>query len=324
MADELAEEGWIDAEEAEDSPPDFYSGLRTDDTASSCHCSQIAEGIRVSSPSNSPQNKNGSINSTGSNKAEGCTRLKGNDGSDYGEESNSDEGGDVLPALEAQGALIESLAWHYDASFDSDAFIRMTTQLKELGSQVNIENHIMRSVCSRIYHVVLRGNRLATSHMALTAHVARQGRALTSLMHPLVSPLAVPPSVETIDSLLPVISSLILSLPQPCESALPSIHALHHGSIDVLSSLSYLSDNLYMTRQTTTLATRRLRTAREVAGTMKQEIDKAEEGERWLEVGSWALKLRRREAARVCREVVEGFDEVLKGHRKRLEMDVVV
>ena len=167
-----------------------------------------------------------------------------------------------------------------------------------------------------------RFTRLTTAHTALTAHITHQARVLGTLTRPLLSPLALPPSSETIDYVLPLVSSLILSLPQPSDIAIPSIHALHNSTIDLLSSLSYLSDNLHMTRQTTTLATRRLRTAREVASTMKQEIDKAEEGERWLEIGSWPQKLKKREAAQTCREVVEGFDEVLKGYRKRLEMEM--
>ena len=145
---------------------------------------------------------------------------------------------------------------------------------------------------------------------------------LTTLAHPLISPLVLPPSPEAIESIIPLISSLVISVPRPTETALPSIHALHLSTIELIGSLSYLSDNLHMNRQTTTQARRRLRIAREVAGMLKREIDKAEEGERWLEIGSWTQRLKKREAAQICREIVEGFDEVLRNCRARLEMDV--
>ena len=99
---------------------------------------------------------------------------------------------------------------------------------------------------------------------------------------------------------------------------MPALHALHTSTIDLLSTLSYLSDTLHMTRQTTTLAARRLRAAREAVETLRREMEEAEEGRRWLETGRWERKLREREAARVCGEVVGGFEEVCAGWRDRL------
>ena len=73
-----------------------------------------------------------------------------------------------------------------------------------------------------------------------------------------------------------------------------------------------------MTRQTTTLATRRLKSARETLGMLQREMREAEEGLRWLAVGGWEEKLKKREAARICGEVVGGFEEVCEGWRRRL------
>ena len=73
-----------------------------------------------------------------------------------------------------------------------------------------------------------------------------------------------------------------------------------------------------MTRQTTSLASRRLRATREMVGEMRKEADMREEGEMWVEKGGWEERLKRRECARICGDVVEGFEEVCQGWRARL------
>ncbi|MCJ1243097.1 hypothetical protein MMC30_000294 [Trapelia coarctata] len=234
-------------------------------------------------------------------------RLKDTDydGSDYGDNSDLEESG-ITPQLEARMAVVESLARQGAASTGTEAdqvFSRVASHLRDLSSQASVENHTTR---------------LATAHTALTSHLTYQTRLLQALTHPLLSPLSLPPSAETVDALLPLLSSLILALPQPPETPLPALHALYTSTIELSSTLSYLSDNLHLTRQTTTLASRRLRAAREAVGTMKREIEEAEAGERWLEIGGWNERLKDREAARVCGEVVGGFEEVCKGWRERL------
>ena len=161
-------------------------------------------------------------------------------------------------------------------------------------------------------------NRLATAHTALTTHLTHQSRTITTLTHPLISPLAIPPSPEMIDLLNPMLTTLIHALPQPPSTPLPSIHALTTSTSELLSTLSTLSDTLHMMRQTTTLATRRLRTAKESLGTMKKEMDEAEIGLRYIEIGDWDKSLRERKAQRVCKEVVDGFEKVCDGWRDKL------
>ena len=73
-----------------------------------------------------------------------------------------------------------------------------------------------------------------------------------------------------------------------------------------------------MSRQTTTLATRRLKSARELVAEMRKEEDAREEGERWLKRGNWGERLGARECAGVCGDVVGGFEEVCNGWRARL------
>lgn len=51
---------------------------------------------------------------------------------------------------------------------------------------------------------------------------------------------------------------------------------------------------------------------------LRREQDLSEEGRRWIEMGDWERRLREREGARVCGEVVGGFEQVCEGWRARL------
>lgn len=108
------------------------------------------------------------------------------------------------------------------------------------------------------------------------------------------------------------------SMPRPTTTAYNSLTALHTLTSDLVQTLNYLSDTLHMSRQTTTTATRRLKSARELVAELRREEELREEGERWLTRGNWCEKLRKRECASVCGEVVGGFEEVCNGWRARL------
>lgn len=127
-----------------------------------------------------------------------------------------------------------------------------------------------------------------------------------------------PPDPGTIDALLPLLASVSEAMPRPAAPALDSLAALHATTTDLAQALAYLSDTLHMSRQTTTTAARRLRTARDMVAEMRREDDLREEGERWLARGDWGRRLERRECAGVCRDVVGGFEEVCDGWRARL------
>jgi hypothetical protein len=73
-----------------------------------------------------------------------------------------------------------------------------------------------------------------------------------------------------------------------------------------------------MSRQTTTTATRRLRSATELVKEMRKEEEEREEGVRWLKRHNWGERLGNRECAGVCGDVVGGFEEVCEGWRARL------
>lgn len=160
--------------------------------------------------------------------------------------------------------------------------------------------------------------RLITAHSALTTHLNHQMRLLQNLTSSILSPLVPPPDPETIDDLLPMLVSLSETMPRPSTNALNSLTALHTISADLALTLNYLSDTLHMSRQTTTTATRRLKSAKELVADMKSEEELREEGERWLTRGNWGERLRNRECAHVCGEVVGGFEEVCNSWRARL------
>ncbi|TVY91658.1 hypothetical protein LAWI1_G003799 [Lachnellula willkommii] len=227
------------------------------------------------------------------------------DGSDYGGESDMDSPG-MPPGLVSRMDLVESLARRgtENAGTSGDGVVkRVVDGLKDLGGQSGVEGG---------------ATRLITAHTALSTHLLHQTRLLQSLAYPLFSPLVMPPDEEFIDDLMPLLMTLNESMPRPTTVALNSLSQLHGLTADLIQTLNYLSDTLHMSRQTTTTATRRLRSARELVAEMRKEEDLREEGELWLKKGNWSERLGARECAGVCGDVVGGFEEVCNDWRARL------
>jgi hypothetical protein len=177
---------------------------------------------------------------------------------------------------------------------------------------------MISSLVAKGLPLTIPGNRLITAHSALTTHLSHQTRQLHSLTFPLLSPLVAPPDPETIDTLLPMLVSLSDGMPRPSAGALASLASLHAITADLVQTLNYLSDTLHMSRQTTTTATRRLKSARDLVAELRRDDELREQGERWLDRGNWGERLRSRECAHVCGEVVGGFEEVCNSWRQRL------
>lgn len=127
-----------------------------------------------------------------------------------------------------------------------------------------------------------------------------------------------PPEPETIDELLPLLMALADEMPRPSTSAFQSLTALHSLTSELVQTLNYLSDTLHMSRQTTGTATRKLKSAKELVADMRRDEELREEGEMWLTKGNWDERLKKRECAGVCGEVIGGFEEVCNGWRERL------
>lgn len=160
--------------------------------------------------------------------------------------------------------------------------------------------------------------RLITAHSALTTHLAHQTRQLHSLTFPMLSPMVVSPDEEAVDDVIPLLMSLAETMPRPSTAAFDSLTALHSITSDLVQTLSYLSDTLHMSRQTTSAATRRLKSTKELVAEVRRDDELREEGERWLTRGNWGERLQRRECAGVCGEVIGGFEEVCNSWRERL------
>ena len=160
--------------------------------------------------------------------------------------------------------------------------------------------------------------RLITSHTALSMHLAHQTRTMHSLTFALLSPLAPPPAPELIASLLPLLADATMAMPQPTSAALSSLSQLSSLTAELIQTLDHLADTLHMSRQTTTAATRKLKSARDLVDALRRDADQAEAGVRWIERGDWGARLARRDCGGLCRDVVGGFEEVCQGWRDRL------
>jgi hypothetical protein len=227
------------------------------------------------------------------------------DGSDYGEDSDTDASG-LTPGLIARMTEIESLVRRgtENNGTDRDTVVqRMVDGLRDLGSQSSVE---------------MGATRLITAHNSLASHLIHQTRVLQSLTYTITSPLSPPPDLETIHDLLPLLAAASESLPRPATSAYNSLADLHFLTRDLVASMTHLSDTLYMSRQITTTAARRLKNVKEIVADMRKEEEAREEGERWLTRGKWNERLEARECSRTCYEVVTGFEEVCNTWRARL------
>ncbi|KAL2823178.1 hypothetical protein BDW59DRAFT_100055 [Aspergillus cavernicola] len=247
------------------------------------------------------------------------------DGSDYGNDSDFEEAADMTPGLENQMAEIEGLArrgLENNGSENDHIIERAVAALQDLGAQSGIENNAMR---------------LITAHSSITSHLTHQTRTLQNLTHPLLFAPFPLLSEEAIDALIPLIDEgLLPSLPYPfpdqphhspppstpsqlpASNPLSSLQSLISQTSDITLSLRGLSDTLYESRQLTSTASRRLRSARELVADLRREEEGREEASRWIEKGDWDRRLREREAGRECGDVVSGFEAFCGEWREKL------
>jgi hypothetical protein len=73
-----------------------------------------------------------------------------------------------------------------------------------------------------------------------------------------------------------------------------------------------------MTRQTASVASRRLKAARETFEELKRDAQVWEDGVKWVADGQWNERLAGRECARECQDIIRGFEEVCSGWREKL------
>lgn len=78
-----------------------------------------------------------------------------------------------------------------------------------------------------------------------------------------------------------------------------------------------------MIRQTSTSASRKLKAAKDAVDELRREIDATKKGIDWIEQGNWQERLEKRESAKVCRDVVRGFEELCSDWRTKIGGDFV-
>ncbi|KAG5973372.1 hypothetical protein E4U58_005288 [Claviceps cyperi] len=308
LADELAD-AFSDSDEEDESEYERVQErvLSSQSRQPESDCTNDAAGGRPGIPSTPTrsQNKGKSQKLLSPHGRDNRSVAIDYDGSEYGSESDLDCAG--IPAtLVAKIDGIESLARRGTEKYggaDDDIFQRVTDGLRDLGSQLTVEGN---------------ASRLITAHTALATHLVHQTRQLHGLTFPLLSPLVPAPDGETIEDLIPLLVSLSAQMPRPSTFAFSSINALHTITSDLIQTLSYLSDTLQMSRQTTAMATRRLKSAKDLVSEIRRDEELREEGERWLHRGNWSQRLARRECASVCVEVIDGFENVCNDWRQRL------
>lgn len=310
LADELADalsDGDEDEYYEDETPLANPDAHLLDDTASTDRQDGIRDsGVDVTSPTGRGINKRLTLTLQPVPNGKHHRRINSEyDGSEYGSDSDLESPG-MPSSLVAKIDAVESLArrgTENNGGPTDGVFQRVTDGLRDLGSQSNVEGH---------------ATRLITAHSALSTHLTHQTAQLHKLTFPLLNPLAMPPDAETIDLLIPELTTLQDSLPRPTTTAHDALKSLHSMTNDLVNTISILSDTLHMSRQTTTTAARRLKSAKELVAELRRDEEMRDEGEAWLARGNWGDRLRDRECASECRDVIGGFEAVCNDWRARL------
>ncbi|KAI4160638.1 MAG: hypothetical protein LQ342_005571 [Letrouitia transgressa] len=274
----------------------------------------------------SPSSLNRSTQRTRHQRA---SQTSNDGGSDYGDTSDIGNARGLSPLPLTQISPVESLAcqgMEPNECGSEEVILRVASLLRDLGSQNLMETGITRFVsCVCICHSnakVCFGS-LATSYIALATHLTHQTRLLQTLSHFIISPLSVRLDPSIVDSLAPLFSNTTMPIPSPPVEPLTGLHSFQCSTADILTTLSSLADSLHMIRQTSTSASRKLKAAKDAIDELRQEIDATKKGIDWIEQGNWQERLEKRECAKVCRDVVRGFEELCSDWRTKIGGDFV-
>ncbi|KAL8702383.1 MAG: hypothetical protein Q9201_004449 [Fulgogasparrea decipioides] len=240
------------------------------------------------------------------------SKVSDYDGSEFGDNSDLDGAEGISASLEHRLAAIKSLARRGTESNGSggDKIVtRVAETLRDLSSQAGVETGASRSVLTFAWYSahLIFPRRLTTAHTAVISNLTHQTRLIQTLSHHLFSPFSIPLTSDEIDVLLPMLTSTLELLLQPNHRTVSALRSLHSSSIDLISNLSMLADSLHMIRQTTSLASRKLKAAKETVDQIRKEANVRDEGIRWVEKGNWDHRLRNRECGTICGDVLDGF-----------------
>ncbi|KAL8782478.1 MAG: hypothetical protein Q9213_005347 [Squamulea squamosa] len=231
------------------------------------------------------------------------------DGSDYGENLNSEGAEGISASLEHRLAAIETLARRGAESNGSTAdtiILRVAECLGHLALSAGVE---------------IGASRLTTAYTAVASNIVHQTRLLQTHSSHFTSPFALPPSADELDEISTLLVATLELVPRFNARSISAIHSLHSSTAELISTLSVLADNLHMFRQTTSLASRKLKAAKEAVEELRIEAKIREEGIQWVERGDWNRRLSSRECGIICKEVVGGFKEVCEQWEKSIGED---
>lgn len=220
---------------------------------------------------------------------------------------------EISPSLDAYISEIEAVVNQY---FPSTNVTSEIPGLAKLLSDIGSQSHLETTISSYI-----------NTHTSMTTTLLQNTRLITSLSSILFSPFSTI-NVETadLDNIFPSsfsassISSALSSNSKSQSSLSPQhqLVSLSNTTASIISTLSNLTDALYIEHEISTTFARHLRNARELVGEMKKEEEASQAGQKWLNDGGWHERLKGRESGRRCAEVVKGFEEVCGGWRERL------
>ena len=260
----------------------------------------------------------------------------------YTHEESDDLPRSLSRAIDGVALLVREFTTTDEAVSEGGGTIqRMLHYLQDLGPQSSIEASTTRLVTAY--------NAMTSHRMRAMKDVVRETQALlyrSSHLYEL-PPELIESIIEQIHQLqasispaetLPYsngdINANISTSPRKSSSTAPStspnpVLSLHHLTTDttlLTTHLRALTDTLTETHHLTTLASRRLRTTRDIVETMNNENELAELAIQHINAWGWDGRLAGREAGRQVREVLDGFEAVCEGWRGRMveamEMEV--
>ncbi|KPI45364.1 uncharacterized protein AB675_2437 [Cyphellophora attinorum] len=226
------------------------------------------------------------------------------DGSDYGPDSDYEEQTEGFPPLlRKQVREIEKLSRSAqnpdDALSEGGGVIKRTiAALRDLGPpQSNIEYGVTRMV---------------TGYTSMATHRTHKQRDIFTQSHSLLySNSAMYLPEELIDELIASIEALVTTVPvqQPNLNPLLSLQILASQTSDLTQTLQNLTDLLQENKVAANAATRKLKSVKDMVAEMRVEEDLVENSIMLISAYDFDRRLRERQAAKTCREVVSGFAE---------------
>jgi hypothetical protein len=248
------------------------------------------------------------LQQTLSNTLEAPTRNSGHkrtdsayDGSDYGPDSEDETEG-FPPLLRKRVREIEKLArdgqYADDTLSEGGGVVKRTlVALRDLGPpQSNIEYGVTRMV---------------TAYTSMATHRTHKQRDIFAQSHSLLyghSAMYLPE--EFIDLLIDDIQALESSVPfLPAQNPLLSLQILASQTGELTQTLRGLTDLLQENKLATNAATRKLKSVKDMVEDMQEEEELVESSMMLIQAQDWDRRLRERQAAQACREVVQGFAE---------------